>query len=220
MRPAVTITVERSGAWRGLRGEAKRRRARGEPGSFARPVRLTMDAGTVLARPWRLPFRDASLATIVCLDVLEYVRNDDLVLDELARVIAPGGTLLLRVPASGPLAGIDAYNLMHYLVDITRRGSRPHETCEVGWRRHYGVADLSDLLGCSRFRIVHVRRSGLALTETIHFVAMALFRWLVPSPNRYRAGRSLARFVERFERRIVTPFGFSLELEATRLPDE
>ena len=219
MRPAITVTLERSGAWRGLAGSGKRRHTRGEPGPFTRPVRLTTAAGAVLARPRRLPLADASVASIACIDVLEYIRNDDLALDELARVLAPGGTLRLRIPATGLLAGIDAYNLMHYLVDTTRRGSRPHEICEVGWRRHYGLDDIRQMLGPSRFEIVRARRRGLAIAELIDFAAMVLFRWLAPSQDRYRRGKRLARAVERLERRLTVPFGSTLDLEATRLPD-
>ena len=218
MQPTVTITLERSGAWRGVAGSGNHRHTRGEPGPFTRPVRLTMHSGSVLARPRRLPLENASVASIACLDILEYIRNDDVAIDEIARVLAPGGALRLRVPATGPLAGLDAYNLMHYLVDTSRRGIRPHETCEVGWRRHYGVEDLIYILGHERFRIVRVRRRGLAIAELIDFAAMALFRWFRPSQDHYRTGKRLAREIERIERRISVPFGATLDLEAVRLP--
>jgi hypothetical protein len=107
---------------------------------------------------------------------------------------------------------------MHYLVDTSRRGIRPHETCEVGWRRHYGVEDLTYMLGQERFRIVRVRRRGLAIAELIDFAAMALFRWFRPSQDHYRTGKRLAREIERIERRIIVPFGATLDLEAVRLP--
>jgi SAM-dependent methyltransferase len=218
VQPTVTITLERSGAWRGVAGGGKHRHTRGEPGPFTRPVRLTMRSGSVLARPRRLPLEDASVSSIACLDVLEYIRNDDIAVDEFARVLAPGGALYLRVPATGPLAGLDAYNLMHYLVDTSRRGLRPHETCEVGWRRHYGIEDLIHLLGHDRFQIVRVRRRGLAIAEVVDFAAMMLFRWLSPSQDHYRAGKRIARMIERIERRITVPFGANLDLEAVRLP--
>lgn len=219
MHAAVTITLVRSGAWRGWTASDRKRHARGEPRPFARPVRLTTPHGALLARPRCLPLGDASVTSIACLDVLEYIRNDDLAVDEFARVLAPGGTLRLRVPASGPLAGFDAYNLMHYLVDTSRRGLRPHETCEVGWRRHYGVEDLERMLRPERFRIARLRRQGLAIAELVDFAAMVLFRWVRPSQDRYRSGKGLARAIERIERRIVVPFGATLDLEAIRLWD-
>src|SRR4051812_10363287 len=88
VQPTVTITLERSGAWRGAAGSGKRRHTRGEPGPLTRPVRLLTHSGSVLARPRRLPLGDASITSITCLDVLEYIRNDDLAVDEFARVLA------------------------------------------------------------------------------------------------------------------------------------
>lgn len=216
---AITITLERSGVWRGSTGSGKRRREPNEPGRFSRPVRLSMPQGSVLARPSRLPLPNASAQCVEYFGVLEYIRNDDLAIDDVARVLAPGGTLRLRVPATGPLAALDAYNLMHYLVDTSRRGFRPHETSEVGWRRHYGVDDLLRMLGPDRFRIVRVRRRGLALAEVIDVAAMVAFRWLRPNPVRYESGKRLAQTVERLERRLIFPFGAVLDVDAVRLPE-
>jgi SAM-dependent methyltransferase len=174
--------------------------------------------GTFLARPGFLPMRSGSVSSIACLDVLEYVSGDDRVVDELARVLRPGGVLRLRVPATGLLAGIDAYNLMHYLVDTSRRGVRPHEIAEVGWRRHYGLGDIEDMLGRDRFTVRQVRRRGLAAAEIVKFAAMVLFRWQRPNQDRYLVTERLAYAIEQFESRIVTPVGFRLEIEAQRLP--
>ncbi len=46
----------------------------------------------------RLPFASGSFATIIALDILEHV-DDRAALDEMARVLAPGGQLFLTVPA-------------------------------------------------------------------------------------------------------------------------
>ncbi len=44
-----------------------------------------------------LPFEDASFDTVVCWDVIEHVRSPQLVLSEIARVLRPGGTVLITV---------------------------------------------------------------------------------------------------------------------------
>jgi SAM-dependent methyltransferase/glycosyltransferase involved in cell wall biosynthesis len=46
----------------------------------------------------KLPFADASFGGCLCLSVVEYLKRPDDCLSELARVIAPGGTLVLSVP--------------------------------------------------------------------------------------------------------------------------
>jgi ubiquinone/menaquinone biosynthesis C-methylase UbiE len=44
-----------------------------------------------------LPFHDAQFDAIVCWDVIEHVRDPQLVLAEMARVLRPGGTILITV---------------------------------------------------------------------------------------------------------------------------
>jgi hypothetical protein len=215
----LTITLERGGIWRGAPKRRRRNQDTGEPGAFNRPVRGKLASGEFLAWPRALPFPDKALRSVAYLEVLEYIQNDDLALEEVVRVIAIGGRLRLRVPATGPLAGLDTYNLMHYLIDTSRRGERPYETSEIGWRRHYSVDDLMQMLGRERFRILSTRRRGLALAQLFDFAAMVLFRWTRPNHDRYRSAKRIVRAIARIENRIVTPFGFFLELEIVRLSD-
>lgn len=45
-----------------------------------------------------LPFAEASFDTVLCTQVLEHVANAEAVLGEIARVLRPGGTLIVSVP--------------------------------------------------------------------------------------------------------------------------
>ncbi|HET9481877.1 MAG TPA: methyltransferase domain-containing protein [Candidatus Polarisedimenticolia bacterium] len=45
-----------------------------------------------------LPFPDAAFDLVMAMDIIEHVENDESVLRELARVIRPGGTLVLSSP--------------------------------------------------------------------------------------------------------------------------
>ncbi len=47
----------------------------------------------------RLPFRSESFDLVCALDILEHLDDDGSGIRELARVVAPGGTLLVMVPA-------------------------------------------------------------------------------------------------------------------------
>jgi SAM-dependent methyltransferase len=46
-----------------------------------------------------LPYRDDSFDLVSCIDVLEHLRDDRRAAAELARVLAPGGLLVMTVPA-------------------------------------------------------------------------------------------------------------------------
>jgi SAM-dependent methyltransferase len=217
--PALTITRPTS-------GEAANRlmtRVLNRHGTAlrTRPVCCVIgDAQTTIwASADALPFRNASIRDIQLANVLEHIRDDEQLVAELSRILAPGGTLRLRVPNAGPLAGFDSFNLFHYLVDVTHRGERPHEIDEIGWRRHYSLNDLALLLGPDRFTIAHAESSGIGASELANVAAMGLFRWLTEDEARYRQSRRITAAIARAGSRIPTASsGFWLEIVAIRLP--
>jgi SAM-dependent methyltransferase len=171
---------------------------------------------SVLATPARLPYADGAFSTIACHGALEFVRDDVGLIEEMGRILQPGGRLRLLVPAAGPLAVIDAYNLQRYLSDTARRGARPPETAEIGWRRHYGPGDLEPMLAGAGMRLLNARRRGLFFGELVHIAAMVLFRWLTRCETRYERGAAIAAMLARFEQRFATPSGLVLEVRAER----
>ena len=56
-------------------------------------------AGLVAGDATRLPFSDASFTRIVASEVLEHIHDDAGALAELVRILQPGGTLAVTVPA-------------------------------------------------------------------------------------------------------------------------
>ena len=58
-----------------------------------------LDPGGVCGSALRLPFRDESFDVVAAFDVVEHCEPESTVLAELTRVLAPGGRLLLSVPA-------------------------------------------------------------------------------------------------------------------------
>jgi SAM-dependent methyltransferase len=53
-----------------------------------------------------LPFGDSSFDLVLCAETIEHVRDVQLLLSEVRRVLRPGGTLALTTPAHGRLTGL------------------------------------------------------------------------------------------------------------------
>ena len=60
--------------------------------------------GVVRGSGYTLPFADAAFDCVIISEVLEHLPEDDRALDELSRVLRPGGTLAVSVPREGPEA--------------------------------------------------------------------------------------------------------------------
>lgn len=215
----LSITLERDSAFHlaTIPLRMSRRKPTGEPGPAHRPARCTTPAGTVHALPFRLPFKSGTFTRIECRDLVEFSRNDDLVLAELVRLLAPGGLLSLRLPAKGPLSALDANNLHHYLVDTTRRGMRPWETAEIGWRRHYTVEDIRHLLDPSQTNIQSIDRRRLGATELGDFAGRLAFRWRSHSPQRYATWVERLEPLHRADERIRSRIGLVYDIQVRKL---
>jgi SAM-dependent methyltransferase len=117
-------------------------------------VRLSAD-------PRRLPFADQSFDAVLSCGVLEHVEDPDASLDEIRRVLVPGGTLYVyKLP-----------NRSSYLEAIARRaGLYYHGALEHD--RVYDRRSASALLSRHRFSILEARRMNmLPLTVPGRFAA-------------------------------------------------
>ncbi len=66
------------------------------PAQKARESGLTVVEVDIESQAWKLPV--ASIDTVVCNQVFEHLKNIFLPYDEIASVLAPGGTLIISVP--------------------------------------------------------------------------------------------------------------------------
>jgi SAM-dependent methyltransferase len=70
--------------------------------------------GVVRAAGWALPVRDASLGCVLALDVVEHHAQPERMLAEAARVLRPGGVLVVTVPAYDWMWSYADHVLGHY----------------------------------------------------------------------------------------------------------
>ena len=105
-------------------------------GPRLRTVRATFESA--------MPFGAGSFDIVTMLAVLEHLSNPEQVISEIARVLRPGGQLVLTVPshAAKPVLEFLAYRL-HVLSEV---GVRDH-------KRYYGCKDLHGLFAGTGMRI-------------------------------------------------------------------
>lgn len=72
----------------------------------------------IVADAHALPFPEASFEIVLCIEVLEHVKDPKCVIDEMRRVLMPGGTLLLTTRFLFPIheAPEDRYRFTHYVL--------------------------------------------------------------------------------------------------------
>ena len=165
-----------------------------------------------------LPFPDGCCDALLLLDVLEHLPHPAAAVAEAARVLRPGGALLLSVPHRGLLGWADSLNLYSML-----RGHlpmlRPLDPTERGYpnHRHYGVPELRALLG-REFAIQRLARTGLGLAEPLHLVILVVCRGVLRSEAAYRALRFLYYGLYLLEDLLPTGrFGYHIMVHARRL---
>lgn len=104
----------------------------------------------VFADAARLPFAAACMDAVVCFEVLEHLRDPSAALAEMARVLKPGGTLLLSMPFLYPIH--DA----------------PHDFQRL---TEYGLARDLALAG---FEVVSIRKRGHAVRAAGLLMSLSL----------------------------------------------
>ncbi len=145
---------------------------------IARARRAHAQGMYLLASAEAVPLPDHSFDGVLFLDVLEHVDDERAALTEIARLLQPGGTLILSVPHRGLLWQLDSLNLYQWLVRRTHHGLPPPEIGLDAPHRHYRLTQLQEMLG-SRFRIERVMRTGLGLAELVNVPLLVFCRYLL-----------------------------------------
>jgi SAM-dependent methyltransferase len=148
-----------------------------------------------------MPFADDSFDFAVSLDVIEHLQDDLAALRELRRTIAPGGSLLITVPAYQWLwSGHDEIN--HHHRRYTRR-SLKRVAEQAGWKQARTTYFNSLLLPVA----VILRLLDRVNTKTSE---SSLDLWIPPEPLNWLLERPLTMESALISRRVSIPAGLSL----------
>lgn len=125
--------------------------------------------GVVYARSEenRLPYENASINAVLIFDVLEHVQNPDQFIEEIKRVLKPGGLFFAFVPCEG-----DWLSFWHFIrlfgigKDLTRK--------YAGHINFFSRKSLRESLDKASFNLVRIRYSEHVLGQLLGVVAFFL----------------------------------------------
>jgi SAM-dependent methyltransferase len=104
-----------------------------------------------------LPFRDAAFDLVLTLDFVEHVTDDALCLDEVVRVLKPGGMLVLSAPSTG------RFQTLNWLK--ARIGMTPDVYGHM--REGYGLKEMARELERRGLEVVHRSTYSRFFTEAL-----------------------------------------------------
>lgn len=164
-----------------------------------------------------LPFASDVFDAVAISGTLEHIVADDDALDELTRVLRPGGLLFLRVPRDDRFAWLDAQNLYAYIAGTLGNARPLAGRPALKFRRHYGRDELLDELTRRGLKARIVTTEGWGAGEILLLGVLLSCRWILDSPRLERRARArLAPFL-RAERRLrAGSFGRDLTVVAEK----
>ncbi|MCX7766679.1 MAG: class I SAM-dependent methyltransferase, partial [Candidatus Sumerlaeia bacterium] len=140
--------------------------------------------------------RSKNLDTILCINVLEHLEKDEVILEKFHQILSPGGKLILLVPAMpGLYSSLDK---------------------ELGHYRRYKLSALKKTIRKTGFQIVHQQYFNSFGVLGWWFNGKILRRRLLPN-RQLHLYESLAPFFLRLERKLHLPFGLSIFLVAQKV---
>lgn len=157
-----------------------------------------------------LPFESQSFDKVLCLDTLEHVQDEAKAIDEIHRVLKPGGSVILSVPHDF-MNALDPDELTRGLRNFSRKYFTKKPLLDHPKHRHYSESLLRSMLG-TRFEVTHVHKSGTPI-----FWGLAMFYTAMAIPERWTLPlRSVTNPIEDWEYALSLPTGFNIMIKARK----
>jgi SAM-dependent methyltransferase len=155
------------------------------PSYIHRAVRARPRVRYLVATADAVPLRANTFDAVLLLDVIEHVPEERPVIAEAARLLRPGGTLVLSVPHAGLLRRWDSINRCHSLMDPAEIAPFRDVVQEGGeLHRHYSLRELRALLR-PYFRVTAVQRTGMGAAEIVNIVLLWACKRVLRAPRLY-----------------------------------
>jgi 2-polyprenyl-3-methyl-5-hydroxy-6-metoxy-1,4-benzoquinol methylase len=136
------------------------------------------------ARGEKLPFEDGYFDSVLCIDVIEHVEDDAVVLSEISRVLRPGGQLVLSVPnVEFPLT----YDPINFILKPFHK-HLPIGIWGFGHRRLYSAAALESMLSRSGLKVIGITYLTHSLAALCENYLPAVFRGVAEDEKTGRRG--------------------------------
>jgi SAM-dependent methyltransferase len=148
----------------------------------------TLDISRLLPQE-RSSLKQRRFDTVICINVLEHVVDDEAAVAAMADLVEPGGTVAILVPAHPSLYG--AYDRME------------------GHHRRYSRAGLRSLLSRSGLDIVRLHRFNM-VGAAGWWIQYRLLRQRIHSQGHFKILQTLLPFLRGLEARVKPPIGLSL----------
>lgn len=150
-----------------------------------------------------LPFKDCEFTCVTCIEVIERIPEKlrQQTLQEICRVLEPGGRFVLRCPHRGAFDWLDSNNLHLRFPRLYKRilgkGLRSKGYAEeqkgVVWHHHFTKCELQNLLG-GGFALEEMRQGGSLVFPIADILSWPFYRLHLPRSPVLRLVQEIANW--------------------------
>ena len=150
----------------------------------------------------RMPLADDEADLVICFETLEHVVNEKTFLEEIHRVLKPGGVIMLSVPNRGAAEILDIDNIVFtpILWILKKMGFFKNVSdYYLRYHRHYSKNGLEKLFG-SLFKIEKVYYGGLVANQLAFLIYKSLY--LILLLLKFKRSSWILRFLHDWMNRV------------------